>query len=149
MSTTLALLSASDAINSNGYANVTLDSYLPVWSNAISISNSVFFLAVYSVYLVCSVAFLIRASRKIKINANHKKLFALTILFVIIQCINLLVRICYDSVHIRARIIAETGSLVEWSFFVVLQTLGGFTTAAMYINYISLFEILFFVQRML
>ena len=141
--------SSEQVVNVNGYANVTADSYLPVWSNAVSLCNSIFFLIVYSMYLIGLVIFLFRMNRKVKIVMNHKILISLTLLFVSIQCINLVCRIVLDSITMRGRIIAESGQLVEWGLFVSIQVMAGITTFAMYINLISLFEILFFIQSML
>ena len=139
----------SKPIEINEYANVTTGAFLPVWSNAISLANCLFFLIVFLVYLIGLGLFLFRISTKIKLVRNHKILFGLTILFVLIQCLNLMCRLVLDSMQMHGRILSESGQLVEWNFFVAIQVMGGVSTFFMYINFISLFEIIFFIQSML
>ena len=138
-----------EVIESGGFANVTTSVFLPVWSCALSLSNCIFFLIIFIVYLIALGIFLFRISRKVKLVRNHKVLFVLTIIFVIIQILNLICRLVHDSLQIHARLLSESGQLVEWSLFLAIQVTAGITTFAMYINFISLFEIIFFVQRLL
>ncbi|EFC45936.1 predicted protein [Naegleria gruberi] len=67
---------------------------------------------------------------------------------VFLPILNLICRLVHDSLQIHARLLSESGQLVEWSLFLAIQVTAGITTFAMYINFISLFEIIFFVQRL-
>ncbi|KAG2374429.1 hypothetical protein C9374_010713 [Naegleria lovaniensis] len=110
------------SLNVDGYANVSVSYYFPTWLGYATISNSSFFFIAYV-------------------------LLTWTIVFVAIQSLTQLLRIVNDVLTIYARETAETERLVEWSFFTALNTISGVTTFFTFINIMSLFVILFFVQQ--
>ncbi|KAF0973879.1 hypothetical protein FDP41_007266 [Naegleria fowleri] len=89
--------------------------------------------------------FLRRLSNQLK--RTHKVLLTWTVVFVSIQALTQLLRIANDVLTIYARETAEASQLVEWSFFTAMNTVSGVTTFFTFINLMSLFVILFFVQQ--
>ncbi|KAG2374007.1 hypothetical protein C9374_011672 [Naegleria lovaniensis] len=143
------------SLQSNQFANVTVDYYLPVWAASMSIGNSVLYICCFIIYLLFLAVFIFRVSRRNQaqpqqqqLKKNHKILFSLVVIQILIQCLNLSVRIIGDSMAIRMRQIAESGQLVEWNFFLATNILTGLATFFMFTNFITLFVILFFVQKM-
>lgn len=141
------------SLQSNQFANVTVDYYLPVWAASMSIGNSTLYICCFIIYLMCLAGFIIRVSRRQQaqqqLKKNHKILFSLVVIQVLIQCFNLTVRLIADSMAIRMRQIAESGQLVAWNFFLATNILTGLATFFMFTNFVTLFVILFFVQKML
>ena len=137
-------------VNINGFANVTQDTFKPVWSSGLTMANSVVFLILFSVLMIALVWFLIRVTRKVTLKRNQKILCTMTGIFVIIQIVLLLSRLVSDSLQIVARLRTEQNNLmIEWELFVAVQVFAGLITYFMLCNFVILIGILFFVQRML
>lgn len=140
-------MSQFPSLNVGGYANVSVSYYFPTWLSYSTISNSPFLFIAYVIYLICLAMFLRRLSNQLK--RTHKVLLTWTVVFVSIQALTQLLRIANDVLTIYARETAEASQLVEWSFFTAMNTVSGVTTFFTFINLMSLFVILFFVQQVL
>ena len=139
----------TQVINQNGYVNVTSDYFKPLWSSGLTMANSGVFLCLYTIYMIGLVAFLIRVTRKVQLKRNHKILFSMTTIFVLVQIILLIMRIVSDALQIESRILTERKELVGWDLFLAVQIFAGIITFFMLINFVILMVIMFFVQRML
>lgn len=131
----------------DGYANVSYTHYLPVWVNSLSMANSICF----GIYYMCMGIFFYKIkSRKIELKRIHKLLFVLAILFVAIQSVTLIVRVVFDAMHLYARIYTEsTGNLLRMEFLIALNVMGALTIFFMFSDFIFLFIVLFFFQKIL
>src|SRR3989338_4474493 len=108
------------------FANVTSSHYLPVWVNALSMANSLFYLLCFALYYVALGIFMFKI-RHIQIKRNPKIMFLLAISFVAIQSVNLLIRVVYDAMHIYAKMAADSGQLMSSAFFIALNLMGALT----------------------
>jgi len=140
----------SSILTPDGYANVTMEIYRPMWSSTISMANSAFFLLCYTMYFICLTVFLTRLKMKgIVIKRNPKILFALGATFVGIQTLNLLARVIFDGMNMKGRTIAESGGMVTYTYFVVMIVIGSLSTFFLLGNILFLFVILYFCQSIL
>ena len=87
--------------------------------------------------------------KKIELKKSPKIMFTLAAMFVAIEYATLIVRIVYDALHINARLRAEAGELLSETFFVTLNVIGALSVLLMFSDYIFLFVVLFFFQRIL
>ncbi|KAG2378670.1 hypothetical protein C9374_007818 [Naegleria lovaniensis] len=92
---------------------------------------------------------LVLRQRKIPIKKNPKILFTIVVIFVAIQCFNLIIRAMYDIWNINAHYRFDGGQQVfKASYFLGMNVMGALSTWTFFWNYVFVFVILFFVQLM-
>ncbi|EFC50093.1 predicted protein [Naegleria gruberi] len=143
-----SLFSSSAIINDNGYTNVTLDQFRPIWSSSLVLSNTILFLFLFTIYMFILIGFIYKVTRKLKLKRNQKILFIMTGIYVTVQIMSLLIRVVNESLQLTVRTRAENGGLIEWELFVTMQVFAGLNTFSMLSNFLTLFSIVIFVQNM-
>ena len=143
--------------------NVTTDFFPPVWTSSTSIGNSVLYLSLYSIYLIAFIILFSRINGRIKIlnesaksksrnkviKRNHIIIFAFVLILILVEMINLILRIVGDGLSLNARMKLDNNMQVLTSEYLAIWIVNGFSTLFMYSNFIMLFLIMFVVQMIL
>jgi len=136
----------------NGFINVTsVDFFVEVWVSGLSVANCVLYLVAFSIFYAVVIGLTCRVikTHSTVLKRNPRILITLVVVFVGIQCANLVSRLIAECLYIGARTSVERGELLSYSYFIAINVMTTLTTFLMFFNYAFFFIIVFFVQQLL